>query len=561
MFNHGSVEAAAIYDAADWTKFEKDSLWHTRLAETLDAYNNVDEAIREYGTALTLDDNLWLTYHGLANCYGRRRQYEKAIQTMQQAQKIFPADRIDEPTFRDLSTDQYSAIGWWSENLNDHDLALESYMSAYKINLENLSMAGNILNALHKQEKYQAMINFMKELQAIDMPGTRNSMLVRLIQYMLACPGSFLFWIASDAAREIGQLDFLRENIKLSLGASRKSLQVGCAAWLQYWLGILMLREYGDEASAIYIWEQLVKASVASKPNSHIAYAGAKASIQLAVRYFDRALTVYKGNSDYDIIIEKLEKLSRRKGVTDDNDKKVIPIFIFSTKDTTLKLGKLYQLTGDQERAKECFKPHVKLGMDLLTDEDSHNDLLGFEKLREALQTANDDDHAAAAYSGFWWRREDEPDCTPMKEGTDQKVELEGEDIVKNARAQSNTVDQTDVQSPPQTSDRPDESIENNHIAFEAWRSWKCTGLCYKRKGQADVRYSCRICDKTDLCKECLKLVRENKTTFLLCNPKHEFYKIPPAPKRLLREGTVMYKGEEVTMNQWLEVLRRDWNL
>jgi hypothetical protein len=62
-----------------------------------------------------------------------------------------------------------------------------------------------------------------------------------------------------------------------------------------------------------------------------------------------------------------------------------------ATQAIMLTLGMLYRLSGRNREARDCFKPHIKLGIDLLSDDDPDNDWIAYSKMSKVFNHAGDE--------------------------------------------------------------------------------------------------------------------------------------------------------------------------
>ena len=552
-----NLEPAAILEVARWAKFEENGLWHSRVAQVLRAGRHLDKAIEEYESGIKLDNKLGIVFCGLALCYSQKKEYEKAIETMQKAEEVLHADPEGALKYKWFLISTHGWMGDWYLNLKNSVLAFESYKKALNMGTKDVTVVVKILDMMHKKRRYQDMMDFLEELQANVLPETGVSRLVQFTPNAFPLADDHFFSITVHAAWATGRLDFIKENMHTSLKVARKSAKVGITGRLQHFLGLLTLRHFEDEARAIRLWEQIMETSFASTVISELGYARIMASIQLANHYFEKALAAGKGTSDCDMYIKKLESLSKRRASTKDEEEEESP-YIYSTRDTTLVLGKLYQLMGEKEQAKECFKTHIKLGVDLLTDEDPENDWQGFTKLANVLGTASDDDHATTAYSLYSLILEDEGNVEDEDGGQDEEGKDKSDDAKGGGEIQPAQITKFGGGVTASTGNKSNEGAGEDE--FEFGMACSCDGPCGIHRSKPDGFHICRMCIDIGFCDDCVKLVKDGTLPWIMCSAKHDFFHLPTATKRLPK-GMVMYKGEEVEIGTWLKELRRDWNV
>jgi len=588
-----SIEASRILEVAEWPEYEKTGLWHSRVARVLREAGHLDEAITSFEKALKLDDSLWLAQGGLAISYAARGEYEKALETMKNTQAKFRKAAEEDPemdkNLKSFSYDHYKMQGEWNMELGNTDGAIEQFKGALKIFPRNPELILRLLVILHDENKYQEIMDMLEEMRVDVIPETGFSRLVEVTQ-RYAFDDEPFYSIVVHSARETGRLEFVKDNIVTSLKAARKDAKVGVAGLLQFWLGLFTYRHHRDVHRAVHIWEQIMETSFASQTVSSLGYARIMAAIQLSIVYFDKAVTAGKGTIEADLYIHKLENLSKQRA-TDAHDLTAEKVpFVFSTRDTTLVLGLLYRLFGNDKEARECFRSHIKLGNDFLTDDDPTNDWQGFMKLADVLNFADDIPNLDASYSLLGPRAEN------LKEDSDS--EDEGEDVgeiideEQNKEEASEGKKETNKDARPTplsteeasepalaevaTEDATDKKEEVDDL--EGDMSYGCDGICnvsirlsdifrgpitdcceQRHWSKPDPLHMCRYCLNIAFCDDCIKLVKSDELPFLICSPKHEFYDVPKVTKRLTK-GMVLFKGEEIPVKDWLDGLRKQWD-
>ncbi|KAG8529667.1 uncharacterized protein KY384_005148 [Bacidia gigantensis] len=552
------VGSTMVREIAEWAKRPKTALWHARLAEALEEFTNEEDAFKEYCKALQLDENLWLAHSGIANYEHRNERGDNAIKHMLKAQELILDDSRRETSLRDYLWHTCHQIASWAEENGNSKLALDSYKKALQVVPDEPGIIGGMLQVLDRQKNYEAVLGILKELddKVSSKPGFSTFQL--LLQDHLTCPLSYLYFLIARTARETDQREFIRKNLESTMKVARAKLRISDAAWIHYWLGHYILREFKDEVVAVRTWEAMIKSSKTSKSTSHLTYAVAQASIQLAVLYYNLALLSDQSSSEYDKTVRKIERLSQRRVLEDDGDSTEKPIFLFSTNDTTITLGSLYLLMKQEVLATACFKPHIKLGIDLLTDDDPANDWDAFDKLIATLLAAGHDDHAAAAFTTRWPVRKNKSDSRRENQGENPSPENE------LALSKAELPVASNIESNTATPTRIEEGFgELPEMEYDEWKvpgHWGCNGFCNDRESTRGTRHQCRICDGIEICDSCLILVKEDRRPFLLCNPKHDYFDVPHFKERL-REDTVVYRGEEMEVSKWVEQLRRDWDV
>jgi tetratricopeptide (TPR) repeat protein len=595
-----SIEAAKIIEVAEWPQYEKTGLWYARVAKVLREAGHLDEAIHYFEEAMKLDESFWLSEAGLAIAYAEREEYQKAIDTIAKARGRFDAAAEQDPEmktkYKGFAYSNYKLPGEWNYALGKKDAAVENYMRAIKLYPRDVELILRVLVIWHEEKKWMEIMGLLEEMKNDIIPETGYSRLVEITQKYTYDDEPF-YNIVVHAAREAGNLDFARENILMSLKAARKESKVGVAGLLQYWFGLFTLRHHRDVEKAIQIWEQIMETSFATQTVSALGYARILAAIQLSLRYFDQAITAGKGTVEADISIHKLENLSKQRATDAPNLTAEKVPFVFSTRDTTLVLGLLYRLFGNKKEARECFKAHISLAIDLLTDEDPSNDWQGFMKLADIFNFADDMVNLDASYSLLGPRAEDLDDG----EGEEEEDEGVEEEIEEGAEPSS-----TEGPSKPESEDaetsegnkkenaetaeadkkeedeRPKGEDKKNEDDLEGDMGYTCDGPCevkihnshpsirliqmtntyvsQREWSKPDPLHMCRYCLNIAFCEDCIKLLKNDKLPYMICNPKHEFYDVPKVTKRLSK-GMVLYKGKEVPIGGWLNGLRKEWGL
>jgi tetratricopeptide (TPR) repeat protein len=591
----------AIIEVAEWPQYEKNGMWYARVAKMLRDAGHIDEAIHYFEESLKAqepDNSQWLVQGGLAIAYSQRSEYEKAIETVKKAQEKFSEAAARDPEmntkYKAYAYNHSKSEGEWNIKLGNKDKGVENYKTALKLLPGDLDLVLRVLVIYHEEKKWEEIIKMLEEMQSDILPGTGHSRLVEITQ-LYTFDDQPLYNIVVHAARETGRLDFAKRNILTSMRAARKDDNVGTAGLLQYWLGLFTLRHERNKDRAIHIWESLMATSFATQSVSALGYARILASIQLSIRYFDKAITAGKGTAEADLYIHKLESLSKQKASNPLDRTPEEVGFVFSTRDTTLTLGLLYRVFGNDKDARECFKAHIKLGMfmiiekpavlvvlisdffyflgiDLLTDEDPSNDWLGFMKMADVLNFADDRVNLDAAYSLLGPTVQDEGE-EDGENGGDDGNDGVAADIIADEQENEQSPATTklipaETNNPPEAAEpakaaEEDPAKEKDEVEaddLDGTVDYSCDGPCERFFTKPDPLHLCRYCLNIGFCDDCIKLQKSDQMPFMICDPKHEFYKPAKVTKRL-GKGMVLLRGEEVPIRGWLEGLREEWGL
>ena len=413
------LKPAEVIEAAKWANLEENGMWHARVAKALCDNNRITEAIQMFETSLELDGTLWLASQGLAICKAKQEEYQKAITTAEKGIEKFHADSENASKFGAWLADMHASMGDWYCRIDNTQAALHNYKKAFELNSREIMYVYQAFNLIEQHRDHKAMMDFLEDLHARTSPETGTSSLVQFNSTRFLLADYYFCGVAARTAHKAGRLEFVRENLQKACTAARKDGKIDIVCDLQNMLGLITWKYFQDEAKALHIWEQVVETSSGSKPTSNLFWTGIMTSNQLAPPYYNRALAAAKDSKDRAAYINRLEDLSKAFP-QDENDE--ASQWIFTTREATRVLGRLYHIIGEEGQARECFRQHVKLGVDLLTDEDPTNDWEGFEQLANVFKMADDDVHAAAAYSALGPVKEDNEDGKKVNRGAEVEV-------------------------------------------------------------------------------------------------------------------------------------------
>ncbi|KAL4944136.1 hypothetical protein BDV06DRAFT_220605 [Aspergillus oleicola] len=496
--------ADELLEDANFGSSEQHALWHRRLAIALRHVGHYERAVEHFTKALTLEPDEWLTKAVLAQTF-LQEEWQKALHLDQQVTGILSKE------IRDNSQDEASSkqslhlvlerMANCYEQLGEEDKRFKCIKQAYE---NTVPFCNTCINALFKHygshEDHAAIIDLLIQLDESTVPDEEHS---KLTQALLDYPyiNKNFFITAADAAMATDSLDLMVQAWKTAAKTARKQLQSVSAAILELSVGRLYSEYLNDPAKAIKRWEQILSIYASSKEESLIGIAKMEAACHLAKQLLCGAADAGIGSPEATAIGVKLEKLARRN-ITD-----TINTVLWTLNSVcAISLGVYYRLNGQEDEARAQFRPSVKRGIDILSDDDPENDIYGLLGLIGALISTGD---------------------------------------VKNVHSIAYALAKLSAEGDP-----------------EYPLTWSCDGLCRKESLAMDEISLCPICYDTAFCQDCVKLLETETMGIKRCSPRHvkEFVYIPPQPREFAG-GEMLYDGEIMQFEDWKAQLRRDWKI
>ena len=72
--------------------------------------------------------------------------------------------------------------------------------------------------------------------------------------------------------------------------------------------------------------------------------------------------------------------------------------------------------------------------------------------------------------------------------------------------------------------------------------------------------WTCTICVNMRFCTECQPGVKAGTVGFRVCSQKHDWVYIPKMEEPL-RDGMIMYQGQQVPMKEWMAGVKVEWKI
>lgn len=387
-----------ILDAEEWAKTElkvdqKDSLWVVQMAITLRRYGFYKEAIERSRIAHDLDPDNWRADFCLAQTYALQNDYTTAIQTLSPLISAFRSDQDRMQKFRDVFyTEILDFLGDWNSELSQYDAAMAAYRESLENYPENYDTVLKLITVLKRQEKFAEIIQFLQDMNKT----TNDQGLSRLIaMYHQYADDSTYHESISFAAQQSNSLKVIKDAYQNAVEAAKEDAsKLAILIALRYWYGLTLFHDHQcqkDHDEAVSLWEQNVAVADPRGSSWDVRYTRSVTAAKLASVYLQRAKDAGLNSPTAEESIKRLTFLS--SGKSDGNDDEPI------NQDTPLLLGRLYHLMGQDQQAKECIRGHVRVALDLLSDDDPSNDWQGYQKLALTLAPLDDDVNALAAWS------------------------------------------------------------------------------------------------------------------------------------------------------------------
>lgn len=493
-----------------------------------------------------MNDKQLDAWAGLAKCHAAKERYQTAVEIERKAEEILAANVGSSSEHPKLWGEHYQREIDLYVRLEQYSLALESSQKYFRLNRDSISTAQMIIWFLSEDpERQHEIIIFLKELQADVVPKTGLSRLVQFPDGSYILDDSDTYSVAVQVARKTGDLDLIRETLLASIKSAKASNDVG---YLLCHLALLTRQEYRDEPTAVRIWEHVIELNHRSPITSGSSSATLMASRNLEVVYYDRALEAERDSLRRKSGIKMLENIAKGLPTSAKIVEEDTP-FALTTHHTTLVLGQLYQMIGAKSKARECFEIHVRLAVDLLTDDTAENDSQGYWILFSVFIRVKDDENAFAAISLLWPKMLFSIHETTEGNGDgipEFDVDISGNNYEDGHKSAHINTDTGEASSAIRTHD-------------QSGLSYSCDE-CNRDFTKLSGLYTCRVCYNVDFCGDCIKLVKEGTTKILQCNPKHEFLLMPSLLNQP-PEGYVRHKDKDIPITTWIEQIKKEWEI
>ena len=326
-----------------------------------------------------------------------------------------------------------------------------------------------------------------------------------------------------NACRGVGNQNFAKATF-LEAMKSVKKTDSHTEFLLQAEYGKFLLRELKKPKQAARIFERILDGAKASRKDSGSSLAKVNVVDLLCDIYLARALQGGKDSKEAGVNMEKLDMIwtrlrSHSSSLTDSPSEDWFEGDVFwTTQNSTLFLAALYRVFEQPEKSRRLLKEHLRLSLDLLTDDDLENDWQGYLKLADTLARASDNTNALAAYTLVT------PKWIPE-----------------------------DAASVPKASGGGPLPVGSASRWFIC-----CDGECgtYAEYG-AEEFYTCISCVDKAFCRDCHKLLMEGSMEINICGKDHGFLFVPTVEP--FKKGTVPVGKVFMDEKEWLAKLRQEW--
>jgi tetratricopeptide (TPR) repeat protein len=387
-------KAANIRAVAKWADLEEDATWHTRVSGVLFEAGHYDQASDEFQAAIAMDPMFWRAYSGLAWIYQEQHNWAQASETMEKCLQIFENDAQAMIAQRTHYVWCLSWVSRWRLCLGQKGMALKSYEKAFELSPRDYSLAAWVFRILTDMKQYEKIMDRLAEMKNDIVPSLGYSRLTEMCMFW--CDNNCdPFAGITAAARETKRVDTVREILASSIRAARKNSKTTTVLGLQMNLGLLLFREYEDHENAINLWKSVLENSGFAKPGTPSYAVRYRAAEELCRVYADRAVSTNTDSPAFATCVETLEDLLK---IVNKKNLRIGPLEQKSeewahgaAQAIMLTLGMLYRLSGRNQEARACFTPHLKLGIDILSDDDPDNDWIAYSKLCKVFNHAGDD--------------------------------------------------------------------------------------------------------------------------------------------------------------------------
>jgi tetratricopeptide (TPR) repeat protein len=269
------------------------------------------------------------------------------------------------------------------------------------------------------------------------------------------------------------------------------------------------------------------------------------------------------------------------------------------SRDCGRMLAAWYQLNGLQNRAMQCVRSDVTLGIDLLSDTDPDNDTMAWHTLMDSLLAVGDEKRAVAAVnmlrSGLFQDPKPSGKSGDVAHAGDGNTAKSDDDTLagaandlspesseaqdENALPPTNEVhaDQTrniDTSNavPPSTSSVPvtgdthesgqghetETSKSEEATPDPGYPFFGCDGCCFDSIANDAPMWRCSCCI-TDFCESCHRLIMDkNMAGWNVCDSLHRHVYVPGVTKKYPKD-MIKVGDEEMTVAEWVQGLRKDW--
>jgi tetratricopeptide (TPR) repeat protein len=493
------------------------------LGRTLREYAKHEEATERFKLASSLEKYNWFSQWGLATCYANQKEYSLAIATIEDAINTIKCGDVteDHDSLPELDKD----LAQWYEDAGDTAKAFATYEKLLRENPDDYDTALNIMLLFHKNKNYNGLLEFLESLKN-SMDGRTG--LDRRTQTFHAHYANEDYHTAMFALVSDGKgFDAIHQSYGVAITAAQQRLANGrkegdideeifagaCLALLMHNLALLCYENSDENADrrefAIDQWVRVLQIEGTSE-ESYLTMTKTYVRSKLASVCYTEARRNPSTSAPY---LEQLEQLAAFD-VTDGHGvgrSATYPMELVS---------RYHALQGDEQKAKEALRTHVKRNIDILSDDDPLNDWQGYQGLARYFMFAGQDADCLAAWSLI----------VPV-DNTETKSDL------------SEVGDSQQLIGP----------------IFDA-----CDGQCGTEWTYADDLYVCRECDYMEFDIGCLNKLREGSLENQVCDKDHEMLHVPAYDlehHQKIGQGNVLVGEEIISINDWLQGIKERWGI
>ena len=549
---------------------EIDYEWNRCTGRLLRQYQQVDEAINYYKKAIALTDEPWYAEYGLASAYGDNEQAQDAINLGEDLKNRLKegVPQVEQPELTMVELRNNLAI--WYRDVKRYDEALSIFDEGLAENADNYFLWNEKLNVFHAMGSYQRIFDMFEELsnqRDATVGISRRSRLWHMNVFK-----DEIYYKTKEAAQKTAQVPFLISIMRQAVEDAANPLYIPLAEKLKaIWRQTMTF--FADEVSweiakteeeknvVIDSWEKNIQDSADSK----VVVLRELIAKRLAQVYVDRMRGLPPDSPELPETLKKLSDLTFEDSAERDD-----------SVNTSLLMARYESVRGNRESAMKLTRGIVKIGLDLLSDEDPDNDWQGYQRLATALMYYGDDDNALAAWSLLGPVEDEGKDeikdemTTEQSEAkmNGQSTEMKMNGVSTGTRVNGDSTPNGNGTKDPDSagatvgkSGKPEQDEDDEP---QGYLNYSCDGDCDPTTewSYASDMYHCKDCLDILFDETCLAKLKEGRLSINVCNPKHEHLHVPewdPEEAKERGKDHVRLKGEKVPLTNWLNQLRKTW--